>query len=118
MSYPDHPYPKDTIPFPPSGDVLKYLQSYADRFDLKKYIKFTHLVVRVLPIENGKWEVIVKDLPNNKFKTLIYDVVFVCSGHFSTPRYPDIPNINMYKGKLIHSHDFRTADAFRGIYNR
>lgn len=118
MGYPDHPYPKDTTPFPPSADVLKYLQSYADRFKLKKYINFTHLVVRVLPMENGKWEVIVKDLPNNRFRTLIYDVVFVCSGHFSTPRYPNIPNIGEYKGKVIHSHDYRRADPFRGIRNQ
>lgn len=115
MEFPEHPYPKDTISFPPQAQVFKYLNSYADRFDLKKYIKLSQLVIRILPIENDKWEIIVKDLPSNTFNTLIYDVVFVCNGHFATPRYPNIPGTNDYKGKIIHSHDFRTAKAFRGM---
>lgn len=67
MKYKDHHFPNN-IPtsYPGSEDVLMYLQSYADRFNLKKHIKFNHLVIRVHPIENGKWEVIVKDQANNK----------------------------------------------------
>lgn len=114
MEFPGHSYPKDTISYPTQPHVFKYLHSYADRFSLKNYIKLNHLVIRVLPIENDKWEIIVKDLPNNSFKTLIYDAVFVCNGHFVTPRYPNIPGTNEFKGKIMHSHDYRTAKKFRG----
>lgn len=116
MEFPDHYYPNGSIQYPPQSEVLKFLHSYADRFDLKKLIKFSHLVVRVLPIENGKWEVIVKDLPNNKFETKIYDAVFVCSGHFAAPKIPDLPGTDEFNGKMIHSHDFRTSEDFRGKY--
>lgn len=114
MEFPDHAYPNGTISYPTQSVVLNYLRSYADRFDVKKHIKFTHLVIRVLPIENGKWEVIVKDLRNDKFLTLIYDVVFVCTGRFSTLRYPSIPGMDEFRGKSLHSHDYRTAETFRG----
>lgn len=114
MEFPDHPYPEDVISYPPQSQVFKYLHSYADRFGITEHLKLNHLVIRVTPIENQKWEVIVKDLPNNKFDTLIYDVVFVSNGHFATPRYPNIPGIEEYKGKFVHSHDFRTAEDFRG----
>lgn len=114
MEFPDHSYPNGTISYPYQPDVLNYLQSYADRFDVKKHIKFSHMVIRVLPIENDKWEVIVKDLPNDKFETLIYDVVIVCTGRFTTLRYPSFPGMNEFKGKTLHSHDYRTAEAFRG----
>lgn len=114
MDFPDHPYPNDSNSYPTHTEVLKYLHSYADRYDLKQHMKLNHMIIRIHPIENEKWEIIVKDLPNNKFETVIYDVVFVCNGHFAIPRYPKIPGINEYNGKFLHSHDFRTAEQFRG----
>lgn len=114
MEFSDHHYPNNTLSYPPQPVVLKFLQSYADRFKLKKYIKFNHLVIRVLPIENDKWEIIVRDLPSNRYITRIYDAVFVCNGHFSAPRIPIIEGAKQYTGKLIHSHDYRRAEQFRG----
>ncbi|XP_031638724.1 senecionine N-oxygenase-like [Contarinia nasturtii] len=113
MEFPDFPYPNGTIPYPPQADVLNYLHSYADHYDIKKHIKLNHLVIRVLPIEDDKWEVIVKDLPNNEFQTLTYDYVFVCNGHFSSPRYPSIPGIKEFEGKMLHSHDYRKPESFQ-----
>lgn len=106
-------FPKSVTSYPLQEEVLSYLHSYADHFDLKKHIKLSHQVLRVLPIENGKWEIIVKHLPSKKYETEIYDAVFVCNGHFSKPFYPNIPGLNKFKGKMIHSHDFRTAKTYR-----
>lgn len=78
MQLPNHPYPNGTTSFPSQEDILKYIHSFADHFDLNEHIKLNHLVIRILPIQNDKWEVIVKDLPNNKFITHIFDAVFVC----------------------------------------
>lgn len=114
MEFNDYPYPNGTKSYPPQVDVLKYLHSYAEHFDIKKHIKLSHLVIRVLPIENEKWEVIVKNLPNNTFETLIYDVVFVANGHFASPRYPHISGLDEFTGRTLHSHDYRSAEAFHG----
>lgn len=114
MSFPDHPYPEETKQYPPQRDVLKYLDSYAERFGLKSHIKYSTLVIRVLPIEDQKWEVIVKDLPTNVFETKIYDAVFVCNGHHFTPRIPKIDGVEEFKGQILHSHDFRSAETFKG----
>lgn len=114
MELKDHHFPNNTSPYPRSEDVLLYLQSYADHFDLKKYIKFNHLVIRVNPIENGKWEIIVKNQPNNKYKVKVYDAILVCNGHNSVPNWPQIEGVNIFNGTIIHSHDFRTVDSFRG----
>lgn len=117
MEYPDFHYPDGTISYPPHTEVLKFLHSYADHFDLKKHIKFSHLVIRVLPIEDGKWEIIVKDFPNKKFETIIYDAVFIANGHFATPRIPKYPGDGEFKGQKHHSHDLRTAAAFKGTFH-
>lgn len=114
MAYPDHPYPEDVPSFPPHPRVLEFLQSYVKRFDLTKLIKFSHNMIRVSPIDDGKWEVIVKDQPNDVYVTRIFDAVFVCNGRYSMPRISETPGIGDYKGKMIHSHDFRKADNFRG----
>lgn len=114
MEFPDHQFPSETITFPPQSDVLSFIHSYADRFELEKLIKFNHWVIRVAPIENDKWEIIVKDLPNNKYVTKVYDTVFVCNGHLFSPRMPSIQGADEFQGKMIHSHDYRRAEDFRG----
>lgn len=115
MEYADFKYPNGTKGYPPQPEVLKYLHSYADNFDVKKHIKFNHLIIRVVPIKNDKWEIIVKDVVNNKYETKIFDAVFVASGHFFAPRYPEIEGIDEFQGKQIHSHDYRKAEDFTGM---
>lgn len=116
MEFPNFHYPNDTISYPSQSDVLKYLHSFADHFDLKRHIKLSHLVIRVRPIENQKWEIIVKNACSNTFVTKIFDIVFACNGHYSTPFIPKIPGAREFIGQMIHSHDFRTAQAFHSKY--
>lgn len=118
MEFPDHHYPSFTIPFPAQPDVLKYIQSFADRFDLKKLIRFHHVVVRVAPIEDDKWEIIVKNLPSNTYETRIFDAVFVTTGQFTQPNIPKFPGANEFKGKLLHSHEYRSAEKYQGTYQQ
>lgn len=115
MEYPDLHYPEGTPAFPTQQDVLNYLHSYADRFNLKKLIQFSHLVVRIAPIEDENWEIVVKNLSNNTFETQVFNAVFVANGHYSVPQIPKISGANEFKGKILHSHDFRSAEAFRGM---
>lgn len=115
MEFPGLSYPNGTLPYPSHEDVLKYLNSYADRFDLRKHIKHHHLVEKVRSIENNKWNISVKDLPRNKTKSLIYDAIFVCINKYSSPNYPEIEGANKFTGKMIHSHDYRRAEDFRGL---
>lgn len=101
--------------FPTHTDVLKYLHSFADHFNLNDHIKLQHMVIRVRPTEKTKWEIIAVNLANDKCIQTIHDAVSVCSGHFIEPFVPEIPDANKFQGKLIHSRDFRTAENFRGM---
>ncbi|XP_031623997.1 senecionine N-oxygenase-like [Contarinia nasturtii] len=112
MAYIDHPFPEGTRSFPSHIEVQKYYQSYAERFDFMKLIKFNHSVIRVLPIENNKWEVIVKDFVNDKFETIMCDAVFVCNGPHAKSHIPEIPGASEFKGRIMHSRDFRTPEKF------
>lgn len=116
MHYPDYPFPEQDKSYLSAEEVLRYYQSYADTFGLRKYIKFEHHVVRVRPLINSdgeKWEVIVKDLQSNKHELLIFDGVLVCNGHYNAPLIPDCEGRELFEGKQMHSHDYRCAEPFR-----
>lgn len=97
--------------------VLQYLQAYADAFDLRQHIKLEHHVISARPLSNSnrsdtsKWEVIAKDLRMNEHKTFIFDVLFICIG-LSTAWLPQIEGQNYFKGRVIHSRDYRNTSMF------
>jgi dimethylaniline monooxygenase (N-oxide forming) len=114
MKFPDFPFPSQPKSYIPAKDVNDYLNSYADHFGLLKFIKFSHYVLRIRPISNGKWEVIVKNLllSTAGYEILLFDAVFVCNGHFSTPCYPDLRGHEKFLGVQTHSHEYRKPEKF------
>ena len=38
----------------------------------------------------------------------------VCNGHYSVPVVPNIPGIEFFPGKIIHSHNYRHPEDFQG----
>lgn len=102
MHYPDYPFAESTHSYLSASDVLKYYQSYAENFDLKKFIKFEHHVLRVRPItlNNGSneemWEVIVKDLKHDKIETFHFEAILVCNGHYNSPHIPEYVNRRIF----------------------
>lgn len=96
-------------------EVLRWLENYAEQFELNKLIKLEHQVIRVTPIqESSKWEVIVKNLPKNMYDRFEFDFVMVCNGHYSHPMIPQYPGQDQFNGLQMHSHDYRNAERFAG----
>lgn len=114
MAYPDFPFQNQKKSYVSQIDVLNYLNAYADHFDLKSHIKFQHYVTRVRPLENDNWEVIVRDLVNDKYETYEFDAIMICNGHYHTPSLPNLAGRKLFKGKQMHSHDYRHAEPFKG----
>lgn len=120
MEYTDHVYAKNILPFPHRKDIWNYLNSYAIRFEVKKFIRFNRFVTNVVPIEGGKWKVFAKDLLKSsnfidKFESDVFDAVIICNGHNSRPKIPVFDGIEHFSGKILHSHDFRNAATYTGI---
>lgn len=62
MGYPDFMYSQDiSNSYISSEEVLHFLNTYADHFDLRSSIKLQHEVIRIRPTNNAKdapnWEV-------------------------------------------------------------
>lgn len=114
MGAPDFPIPPQNKSYISSQEMLKFLNLYADKFLLRNKIKFEHHVIRVRPLVDDSWEVIVTDLNLNSYETLNFDAVLVCNGHYHTPLIPKYKGSEIYNGKQIHSHDYRNAAKFKG----
>lgn len=61
MGFRDYPMPSSPASYISSAEVLSYIISYAERFQLNELIKFKHHVTRIRVIDTDKWEVCAFD---------------------------------------------------------
>ena len=47
-------------------------------------------------------------------QTATYDALVVCNGHYSAPRCPEVSGSEAFPGTVMHSHNYRRNEAFRG----
>lgn len=47
-------------------------------------------------------------------QTATYDALVVCNGHYSAPRCPEVKGSDVFPGQVMHSHNYRHNEAFKG----
>lgn len=101
--------------YPPRAVLHDYIAGRVERSDVRKYIKFCHAVRDVQFDEaSGQFTVTVHDLVADTTASDVFDYVVVASGHFSTPNVPYFEGVETFPGRVLHAHDFRSADEFAG----
>ncbi|XP_071362346.1 uncharacterized protein [Trachinotus anak] len=120
MMFPDFPFEPALSSFLPHQEVQKYLERYCQSHNIWPHIRFNTVVEKVKPVvvtredeDTTTWEVTSCD-SSGRQKTETFDSVFVCSGHYSDPHIPNIPGVENFKGKVLHSHSYRYAELFSG----
>jgi len=97
----DFPMPKSIGEFPSHEEVLAYLHSYADHFQLWPNIHFNSKITRVEP----QWTVTI----DNGSKVIDCDYLVVCSGQHQTAN--DLRHthpFNRFTGTISHSITYKT----------
>ncbi|KAK3088580.1 hypothetical protein FSP39_020881 [Pinctada imbricata] len=116
MSYSDFPMPKEYPNYMHNSYVLKYLNLYADHFDLKKYIRFKKEVLLISKspdfASSGQWSIQVKDRDTGHTEDLLFDAVMICTGHHAEKSMPNFPGMDEFKGKVIHTHDYKDFHGY------
>src|SRR5882757_10648357 len=107
LGYSDFPIPKSMPDFLSHAQFLRYLESYADHFGIRKLATFKAAVEAVKEATNGRWNV---HLSTGEVRT--YAKVIIANGHLWDPRTPAFPG--EFSGEAIHSHYYRTAAPFEG----
>jgi indole-3-pyruvate monooxygenase len=99
------PFPRDYPRYVPRALLLRYLQNYAEHFDLRP--RFNAPVVSVRRKEGG-WEVATE---HDRRKVRI---VVVATGYSAVPQMPNIAGMDRFAGPILHSSAYRDAHAFSG----
>ena len=99
----DFPMPEEYPPFQKHSLILKYLNDYADHFDLRDHIRLNSEVIETRKIDD-RW--ITQDNQGNTFSST---KLIVCSGMHQFPDrfYQSDPRFMNSNVKMIHSADYR-----------
>ncbi|PIK41017.1 hypothetical protein BSL78_22143, partial [Apostichopus japonicus] len=118
MNYSDFPFPASASPYIPGRDVLKYYRAYADHFDIRRHIRFNTEVTKVKQSKDhemsGKWIVTSKGVDGTILEET-YDAVMLCTGFFAKCRLPQYPGKEQFKGRILHSNEFRSGREFKNL---
>ncbi len=98
-------FPKEYPRYPSRDQVVKYLEDYAKRFELD--IRFDQQVISARH-ENGQWLVQTQDTLHSALNLV------VASGYARQPLSPAFPGMDTFKGKIIHSSEYKNGSEFIG----
>lgn len=112
MAFSDFP-PKDTnVKYWSKDEYTDYLESYADHFGLKKFIRLNTSVEEAKLIDSGNlWEVSTSS--SNKTTKENCDYLIVATGANHIPHLPH-EVFDGFTGKLMHSSEYRGGSQVRG----
>jgi len=99
-------FPASAPLFPTRGDVLAYLHRYAETFRLP--IETRTDVVGV-ERDGGEWTV-----RTAAGAALRAPMVVIATGIVGNPSVPEIPNRQLFPGRIFHSAEYRRPDGFGG----
>ena len=87
----------------------------AGNLDLQQFVKYSTVVRRVEYNENKKeFSVTVCNLPEDHiYVEAGFSHIIVAAGIYSVPYFPIIPGVEKFKGRILHSRDFREASDFK-----
>lgn len=87
-----------------SDEISQYFERFADKYNLRQYIKLQHQVSKAVWDANlGNWDVEVVDTKNGAIISDTCDILVNASGVLNAWKWPDIPGLNTFKGKLLHT---------------
>ncbi|RVX75856.1 hypothetical protein B0A52_00213 [Exophiala mesophila] len=85
-------------------EILKYWQKVADKYNVRRFMKFNHKVIEARwNEETSKWHVKVQKLGSDEVIEDVGDVLITGTGALNEWKWPDIKGIHDFKGKLLHS---------------
>jgi glycine/D-amino acid oxidase-like deaminating enzyme len=85
--------------------VPKYFAAYEEQFGLPVYRPVT---VKVVCERAGRFRI------ETDRETFSVRGIINATGTWETPFVPDYPGHELFKGRQLHTHDYRTAEEFRG----
>ncbi len=99
------PFPKEYPRYASRDQVVEYLDAYARRFELD--IRFNQQVIAAWR-ENNQWMVETQDARYHASNLV------VAAGNAREPFIPEWPGQNLFKGRILHSSEYKNGASFKG----
>ena len=109
-SYWFEPNPYWSRLFAPGAELKRYAEHVADKYDVRRYMRFNTTV------EGARWddEARVWRVALAGGETLCAQFLIAATGFLCQPRTPDIPGIETFTGRLIHTAEWDDSYSFTG----
>jgi cation diffusion facilitator CzcD-associated flavoprotein CzcO len=110
-SYSFEPNPHWSRLFAPQREILAYLEACADKYDIRRHIRFNNAVAAADFDEGtGLWRVTTSDGNSLQARFLVS-----ASGHaLTTPVLPKLPGASLFKGSVFHSARWNHGESLKG----
>jgi 4-hydroxyacetophenone monooxygenase len=93
--------------FPLQSEIMTYLDSVAERFDVRSITRFGTRVENAVWDEEAKhWTVTVRT-PDGREEQHQAEIVVSAVGILNTPMVPEIPGLDTFTGQVLHTSDWR-----------
>lgn len=110
------PNPNWAEMFSPQEEIRAYLDHCVAKYDLMPYIRLQHRIVGATwEEEGGIWRVKVEDVVGGTVFEDTCHFLINAGGILNNWRWPNIPGLHDFKGKLVHSADWPQDWDYKGI---
>lgn len=117
MAFHDFPFPPETPLYPRASAVLKYLEDYAQAYDLRRYIKFNAEVKSAWwDGLTSQWIIELASESSATNRTHQFDALIVANGHYGLPYIPPLPGFEEWEASdrfIMHSMWYREPSTFK-----
>ncbi|QUD89629.1 amino acid permease [Phenylobacterium montanum] len=106
------PMPDSYPDYPDHRQILDYVKSFADAFDLRRGVNFGSGVARATPIGDGAeggWDVTLQSGQARRYQTLV-----CANGVTWHPNLPAYPGLDRFAGDVRHTVEHRSSEALKG----
>ncbi|RLN20002.1 hypothetical protein C2845_PM02G20460 [Panicum miliaceum] len=105
----------DARAFPGHREVLAFLDAFAEESGVAARVRLRAEVLRVRPRGQGQRErwVVAWRGEDGEVAEEVFHAVVVCNGHWTVPQVAEIRGIDNWRGKQMHSHNYRVPEPFR-----
>ena len=109
------PKPDWSRRYSPQAEILAYLEDCADRFDIRRHIRFsTEVTAASYAEDTARWSLTLDD-----GATVKSDILIASCGQLNRPLTPDLPGLDSFRGISFHSarwrHDIDLAGKRVGV---
>jgi cation diffusion facilitator CzcD-associated flavoprotein CzcO len=109
-SYWFEPNPYWSRLFAPGAEVKRYAEHVADKYNVRRYMRFNTTVEGARWDDDAQlWRVALAG-----GETLDAQFLVAATGFLSQPRLPDIPGIDTFGGRIIHTADWDDSYSVQG----